>query len=78
MTILCLNEERCRDLATLLHRGIINLKIIPVAFHNKLLDATKYRPKNLEQEIIKAQKTKPAYKLADEIKTILANGKKNR
>ncbi len=72
MSILCLNKECCRDLATLLHREIINLKIIPVAFHNKLLDTTNYPPESLEQEMIKAQRITPTpHKTPDEIKKLL-------
>ena len=71
MSILCLNKECCRDLATLLRQGIINLKIIPVAFHDKLLEATKYPPENLEQEMIKAQKITPAHTIPNEIKKLL-------
>ncbi len=68
LSILCLNEERCKDLAILVHKGIIKLMMIPVAFHDKILRAANYLPVSLEKEMIKAQEIAPSNEVKDILK----------
>jgi len=65
LSILCLNEERCKDLATLVRKRIVNLTMIPVAFYDKILRAANYLPVSLEKEMIKAQKIAPTGEVKD-------------